>query len=81
MKRPFHSMLFEATFLAALAGITPAAHAAQCSQAGSAGNYGFTLSGVLILPTGAVPLAAVGKAIIDSGGNVTGTEARSVGGA
>ena len=34
----------------------------------------------MILPAGAVPAAAVGKATVDSRGNVTGTEARSVGG-
>ena len=80
MKRAFHSMLFGAIFLAALAGITPAAQAAQCSQAGSAGAYGFTLNGVVILPTGGVPIAAVGRAQLDAAGNVSGTESRSVGG-
>ena len=54
--------------------------AGQCSQAGAAGKYGFTLTGLLILPTGAVPAAAVGLATVDAKGNVTGTEARSVGG-
>jgi hypothetical protein len=37
------------------------------------------VTGWLILPTGAVPAAAVGQATVDSRGNVTGTEARSVG--
>lgn len=56
------------------------ANAGQCSQGGAAGKYGFTLTGWLIVSTGAVPAAAVGQASVDAKGNVTGTEARSVGG-
>ena len=56
------------------------AHARRCSPAGAAGKYGFTLNGVVNLPTGAVPIGAVGKADLDSNGNVSGSEARSVGG-
>lgn len=63
-----------------LAGLSPAAEARSCSTAKTAGNFGFTLSGVVNLPTGAVPIAAVGRATLDSNGNVSGTEARSVGG-
>jgi hypothetical protein len=58
----------------------PSAQAAQCSQGAAAGKYGFTLTGILILPSGPVPIAAVGVATVDASGNVTGTEARSVGG-
>ena len=57
-----------------------ATQAGQCSQGGAAGKYGFTLTGWLILPTGAVPAAAAGLASVDAKGNVTGTESRSVGG-
>ena len=60
--------------------LVPAAQAGQCSLAEAAGKYGFTLNGVVILPTGAVPIAAIGRATIDSRGNVTGVESRSVGG-
>jgi hypothetical protein len=56
------------------------ARANQCKQSDASGKFGFTLTGWLILPTGAVPAAAVGQANIDNKGNVTGTEARSVGG-
>jgi hypothetical protein len=63
-----------------LAGLSPAAEARSCSTVKTAGNYGFTLSGVVNPPTGAVPIAAVGRATLDSNGNVSGTEARSVGG-
>jgi len=58
----------------------PPAQAGHCSQANAAGKYGFTLTGWLLLPTGAVPAAAVGRANVDAKGDITGTEARSVGG-
>jgi hypothetical protein len=45
-----------------------------------AGNWGLTLTGTLILPTGPVPTAAVLRATADVEGNITGTEARNVGG-
>lgn len=51
-----------------------------CSLATVAGNYGFTINGSLILPTGPVPIAAIGRAAVDAEGNVSGTEARNVGG-
>ena len=52
----------------------------HCSTAKGAGNYGFTLNGVLVLPSGPVPIAAVGRAKLDADGNTSGTEARNVGG-
>jgi hypothetical protein len=78
------------TFLAGLlfAAVTlnaaPTAQAGQCSLAGAAGKYGFTLTGTLFLPTPTgpipIPIAAIGRATLDAGGNASGTEARSVGG-
>ena len=70
------AMLITSVFL----GQGPAAQAAQCSASGAAGKYGFTLTGVVILPTGPAPIAAVGKAVLDATGGVSGTEARTVGG-
>jgi hypothetical protein len=62
-------------------GMAPAVQAAEhCSNAKAAGNWGLTLTGTLILPTGPVPGAAVGRVRIDAVGNVSGTEARNVGG-
>jgi hypothetical protein len=75
-----HASFLSIIFSMLLFCVVPSAKAAQCTQAGAAGKYGFTLTGVLILPTGPVPLAAVGRATVDASGNVTGTEARSVGG-
>jgi len=68
------------SFAVLLVGLAPAAQAATCSTATVAGNWGLTLNGVLILPTGPVPIAAVLRATVDLEGNTTGTEARSVGG-
>ena len=64
-------------------GLATAAYAednGNCSTATSAGKWGFTLSGTLILPTGPVPGAAVGRISVDAAGNISGTEARNVGG-
>jgi hypothetical protein len=68
------------SFAVLLVGLAPAAQAATCSTATVAGNWGLTLNGVLILPTGPVPAAAVLRATADVEGNITGTEARNVGG-
>jgi hypothetical protein len=53
---------------------------APCSLATVAGSYGFTLNGTLILPTGPVPIAAIGRATLTAKGTASGTEARNVGG-
>jgi hypothetical protein len=79
MKRNLARAILGMMFWAAVVSLTPA-RAAQCSLRSSAGNFGFTLTGVVILPTGPVPIAAVGRATLDAAGNVSGTESRSVGG-
>lgn len=61
-------------------GTARADESASCSLAAAAGNYGFTLTGTLLLPTGAVPGGAVGTLTVDAAGNISGTEARSIGG-
>ena len=53
---------------------------AACSLATVAGKYGFTLTGTLLFPTGPVPGGAVGRVTLDTEGNLSGTEARNVGG-
>ena len=62
-----------------LLGALPALNAA-CTSATLAGTYGFTTTGVLILPTGPAPVAAVGTIIFDLSGNASGNQDRSVGG-
>jgi hypothetical protein len=57
------------------------ARAGHCSNAKSAGNYGLTLSGTLIIPgVGPAPIAAVVRVKLEADGTVSGTEARNVGG-
>jgi len=82
MKRAFHSMLFGAIFLAALSGIAPVAqaHNRSCSQAGVAGEWGYIYTGTIILSTGAIPTASVGRFTLDAAGNISGTQTRNVGG-
>ena len=60
--------------------LAPAAQAAQqCSLAKAAGTWGVTLTGTLFVPN-PVPGGAVGRLTMDAAGNVSGTEARNVGG-
>jgi hypothetical protein len=56
------------------------AHAAPCSLASVAGRWGYTYTGSIILPTGAVPVASVGSFKQDAAGNISGRQNRSVGG-
>jgi hypothetical protein len=63
----------------ALLSLTPSLHAA-CTNATILGNWGFTGTGVVILPTGAVPVGAVGSVHFDLAGNVSGGQDRSLGG-
>jgi len=81
MKRKFARTTLVTSVAALCLSLAPAVHAAEkCSNAKAAGDWGLTLTGTLILPTGPVPGAAVARASIDAAGNITGTEARNVGG-
>ena len=92
MKRIFGTAAFLGLSLLAGALITKRPHAmkmiatvhadqsGRCSLATVAGNYGFTINGLLILPSGPVPIGAIGRAAVDTEGKVSGTEARNVGG-
>jgi len=80
MKRSTLLRFCGAFLLAVLMGTPAVAHTRSCSLSDTAGKYGFTLTGVVLLGTGPVPIAAVGRAVLDDSGNVTGTESRSVGG-
>jgi hypothetical protein len=53
----------------------------SCSAASVAGKWGYTYTGTIILPTGAVPVATVGTYTQDTKGNFAATQNRSVGGA
>ena len=58
----------------------PNLHAA-CTNATAAGSFGFTTTGTLILPSGPVPVGAVGLITFDLNGNAAGSQDRSLGGA
>jgi hypothetical protein len=51
-----------------------------CSNASVAGKWGYTYTGTVILPTGGVPVAAVGRFTLDAAGNLSGAQTRSNGG-
>lgn len=61
--------------------MAPLAHASACSQATAAGRWAFTVTGSIILPTGAaIPVVQVGIFREDRAGNLEGSQTRSVGG-
>lgn len=64
-----------------LLSLTPWLHAAQCSNATGAGHWQFTVTGLVILPTGAAaPVAQMGTYTADKEGNIAGSQTRSLGG-
>ena len=63
-----------------LISVAPRVHAA-CTSATAAGTFGFTTTGTLILPSGPVPVGAVGSITFDLNGNAAGSQDRSLGGA
>lgn len=73
------SKIILATLTITLLALTPNLYA-SCSNATVLGNWGFTGTGVIILPTGAVPVGAVGNVRFDLEGSISGGQDRSVGG-
>jgi hypothetical protein len=71
-------LVLAATFALAMAPLQ--AQASHCSNASAAGDWAYTYTGPLILPSGAVPAASVGRYNQDAAGNVAGSQTRSVGG-
>ena len=80
MKRNLARAILGTLFLAALVSLAPAAQAHGCTMSDVAGKWGYTYTGTIILPTGAVPAAAVGRFNLDAMGNISGTQTRNVGG-
>lgn len=79
MKRNFvYAGLVLATIC--LASLLPLqAQAAQCSQGTVAGNWAYTYTGTVFVPS-PLPVAAVGHANLDSRGNVTGSQTHTLAG-
>ena len=63
-----------------LVAAVPSLHAAGCSPSSAVGKWASTANGMLILPTGAVPVAAVLNFSLDRSGNLVGRQTRSLGG-
>jgi hypothetical protein len=82
MKRKIVRTTLLISVTALFLGVVPAQAAEHCSNAKAAGQWGFTLTGTLLFPapTGPVLGAAVGRLSVDEAGNISGTEARNVGG-
>ena len=83
MKRNIvRTTFFLAALLLSLAGIGAAEDDRACSTRRVAGEWGYTITGTLILPapTGPSLLVSVGKYTIDAEGNVSATQTTSKGG-
>lgn len=80
MKRNILRTIFFATLLLSLAPVAPAQYVGACSNVSAAGMWGMTETGTLVLPTGAVPVAAIGSSTVDASGNMSGTLTSSLNG-
>jgi len=82
MKRNIvRTIFFLATLLLSLAAVALADDDGTCSNARVAGEWGYSETGTLYLPTGAVPYASVGSYTLDADGNLSGSRTASAGGA
>lgn len=77
LARPMLALL---SFALPVASLMSAAHASTCTMASIAGNWGYTYTGTLLLSSGPVPVAAVGRYSVDLNGNISGTQTRTVAG-
>jgi hypothetical protein len=81
MKRNIMRITFVIVSVAVVSlSLVPQVSAQQCSTATVAGKWAATLTGTIILSSGGVPAAAALRFSIDTAGNVSGSEARNVGG-
>lgn len=71
-------VLFFATLVLSLA--VAWAQEGACSNTSVAGTWGYSETGTVILPTGPVPYASLGRYTLDPDGNYSGTRVNSVGG-
>ena len=79
--KPLNKVAAVFAFALSTVALATPVRAGQCSNAKSAGSYGLTLNGTLIIPgVGPAPIAAVVRAKLEADGTVSGTEARNVGG-
>ena len=74
------TVFFLATLLLSLAAVASAQEDRGCSAASVAGEWGYSETGTLYVPTGPVPYASVGTFTLDRDGNYLGERTASVGG-
>lgn len=80
MERNIVRTIAFATIVLGAAGVVSAEDRGICSYSRVAGEWGYTDTGTLILPTGPVPFAMVGRYTLDADGNFSGTQTSSRGG-
>jgi len=78
MKTKFAASLSVSLLTLCLTSVS-AAQGRSCSFANTNGDWAFTYSGTVILPTGPVPVASIGR-FSEKNGSLSGTETRNLGG-
>ncbi|HUI58448.1 MAG TPA: hypothetical protein VLY04_25930 [Bryobacteraceae bacterium] len=73
-------VFFLATLMLSMAAVASAQYDGTCSNASVAGTWGYTETGTLYLPTGAIPYASVGSYTLDIAGSLSGARTASAGG-
>ena len=80
MERNIVRTIVFATLVLAIPSVASPQDRGSCSYARVAGEWGYTFTGTLILPSGPVPFAGVGRYTLDAAGNFSGTQISSRGG-
>jgi hypothetical protein len=80
MRRHLVRTIFFVALLLGLAAAAPAQVDRSCSNARVAGEWGYSWTGTIILPTGPISAAAVGTFTGDAAGDLSGTQTSSLGG-
>lgn len=79
MKR-FVKTIFAFATILGLAAVATAQDEGTCTMASVAGTWGWTETGTIFQPNGAVVFSAIGVTVRDEDGNITGWTTRSTGG-
>jgi len=80
MKPKITRIICFVALLFGLGRVVPAQTRGPCSVASLAGEWGYTETGFVVMPTGTVPAAAVGKYSFDAAGTFSGAQYSSAGG-
>lgn len=80
MKRFVLTAFSIAILMLSLTALAAASDHDVCTNDMALGPWGYTLTGTLITPSGAVPFATVGTLVFEADGSISGTQTGSVGG-